>query len=125
MLWNTKKEIPIGSGSRNRKSTGCNAGRTCRRRWVDEQEFVFEEGQQSEIEDNSDRQPHRAVLQGEDQEEIGSKHRDREQRQQFRLAVAVKKQARREPAIGPESSAIAGDNRLRIRRRRKRQIAMT
>jgi hypothetical protein len=54
MLWNTKNEIPIGSGNRKRKSMGATPTSRCR---VDKQELVFKERQEREIEGDPDRQP--------------------------------------------------------------------
>src|SRR4029077_14122104 len=55
----------------------------CRRRRIEEQELVFEEGEQREVEGDPERQEHRALFQRQDQEQIAAEHRDRQQRQQL------------------------------------------
>ena len=69
------------------------------RRRIDEQQFVFEERQQREVEGDADGKPDLPVSQRENQKEIGSENRDRQQRQQFGLAISVKEQAREDQQL--------------------------
>ena len=76
-----------------RRKSGRNRGR------IEQQEFVFEERQQAEVEGDSDRKPDRARSPCQDQKQIGAEHRDREHRQQFHLSVTVEEQARQHQQV--------------------------
>src|SRR4029079_14089879 len=82
-----------------------------RGRRIDEQQLVFEERQQREIEDNTDRKPDFPVSQCQDQEQISSEDRDGQHCQQLRLAISVKEQAGEYQQLnlkGPQSRLIIG-----------------
>ena len=92
MLWKTKNEMPIGSGNFSRKSSGAkptglgDAGSM-------NSSLYLKNASSARLKamPTGNQTP---VSQCQDQEQIGSENRDGQQRQQFRLAIPVKEQAR-------------------------------
>ena len=75
MLWNTKNEMPIGSGNLKRKSIGAtpitpgDAGSMNRN-------LYLKNASRCEIEGDADRQPYGAIPQGQDQEQVSAENGD-------------------------------------------------